>query len=148
VAFTVQPLAGQEAEFYRNHFGGLVGVSTHHDVKDSGLTLGLDYARQFSRLWGMVSYIELVSSDLERDFILAVGGSFYPKRHLSLVLALGLESAEDDATRATEFAFLIRMGAGYGFRITDESALGPTLLVDWSNNRWTSLVAVAMVVGF
>ena len=77
---------GTEHEFHRNHFGGVAGVSTHHDTDDSGTTLGLEYTRQFLPKWAITAYLELVSSKLERDIVVAVGGVFYPIRGLALSL--------------------------------------------------------------
>ena len=140
--------------FHRNHFGGVVGVTTHHDSGESGLTLGLDYARQMTRHWAFAGYIELVSSDLERDLILAVGATYYPMRGLSLVVAPGIESAKRDVEVGgevrieDEFDFMLRFGISYVARLTDEAGLGPVLLVDWAGDRWTSVFGLAMVVGF
>jgi len=143
-----------EHEFHRNHFGGLIGVSTHLDNDDSGFTLGLEYARQFSLHWALGAYTELVSSNLERDVILAVGGIFYPIRGVSLVVAPGVEFASKDVEhhgeveQENETEFLLRLGAGYGFQVTSQAGLGPVLLFDRTGNRWTLVFALGMVVGF
>jgi hypothetical protein len=144
----------EEREFHRNHFGGFLGVSTHSDLDEAALTLGLDYTRQFSPHWAVAVYTELVSSQLERDVILAVGGIFYPTPGLSLVLAAGVEAAAKEIDRngeieqENEFDFLLRVGAAYGFRLTAEAALAPTLLVDRVGDRTTFVIGLATVVGF
>ncbi len=143
-----------DQEFHRNHFGGLIGGSTHSDTDETAATIGLEYARQFSPWWALAVYTELVSSSLERDIIVAVGGIFYPVRRLGLVLAVGAESAETDVEHngeietENETGFLLRMGVGYGFRVTPQAGLGPMVLVDKAGDRWTVVYALSMVVGF
>jgi len=143
-----------EHKLHPNHFGGLIGVSTHHDIDDSGFTLGLEYARVFSSRWAIAAYLELVSSVLERDVVFAVGGIFYPIRGLSLVLAPGVEQVEKDVEvhgaveKETELEFLLRFGVGYAFRLTPAAAIGPAVFVDRTRDRWTSLVSIGMFVGF
>jgi len=143
-----------EGEFHRNHFGGLIGVSTHSDTDDAAFTLGLDYARRFSRRWAISAYVELVSSDIERDVIVALGGVFYVIRGLAVIVAPGVESATREVQvhgqteQEEELEFLLRVGAAYGFPLTPQAAIGPFVFVDWAGDRWTTLLAVGMVVGF
>jgi hypothetical protein len=80
-------------EFHRNHFGGVLGTSFHHESDETAPTLGLEYARQFTRHWAISGYVELVSSDLERDIILAAGVIFYPVHWLGFMVAPGVEQA-------------------------------------------------------
>ena len=151
---TVAVHGGTEHEFHRNHFGGFVGVSTHHDTDDAGSTLGLEYARVLSRRWAVTTYLELVSSSLERDVVLVVGGIYYPMRRVGLVLAVGGESVEKDVVvhgtteTESELELLIRAGIAYGFPLTPTAALGPALFVDRAGDRWTTVVGITMVVGF
>ena len=151
---TVAEHRGTEHEFHRNHFGGLAGVSTHHDTDDSGTTLGLEYTRQFSPKWAITAYLELVSSRLERDIVAAVGGIFYPIRGVALILGPGVESVEKDVEvhgvveQETELEFIIRVGVAYAFELTPNAGIGPVLMVDRGRDRWTSLIAIGMAVGF
>jgi hypothetical protein len=150
---TVAEHRGTEHEFHRNHFGGFLGASTHSDTDETAFTLGLEYARQFTLRWAVVSYIELVSSDLERDIILAVGAIFYPMRRLGLVVAPGVESASKDVEhhgkveKENEAEFLLRLGAAYGFPV-GQASLGPAVFVDWAGNQWTLVYGIGMVTGF
>jgi hypothetical protein len=143
-----------EHEFHRNHFGGLVGVSTHQDSGESGTTLGLEYARQFSPKWAVGAYLELVSSKLERDLIVAAGGIFYPIRGLSFILAPGFESVEKEVLvhgiveTESELELMIRVSVAYTFELTPEAGIGPILAIDWTDHRWTSLIAIGIAVGF
>jgi hypothetical protein len=151
---TVAEHRDTEHEFHRNHFGGLVGVSTHHDTDDSGPTLGLEYARQFTPKWAITAYLEQVSSQLERDLIVAVGGIYYPIQRLGLILGPGFESVEKDVEvhgtveQERELELIIRAGVAYVFELTPDAGIGPVLMVDRGRDRWTSLFAIGMAVGF
>lgn len=144
----------EEHEFHRNHFGGFLGTSLTFDPDAAAPTLGLEYARQFSPHWAVAVYTELVSSRLERDIIVAVGGIFYPTSGLGLILAVGAEAAEKEIDRngeielESELGLLLRVGAGYSFRLTPEAALGPTLFVDRVGDRTTLVFGLGVVVGF
>ena len=48
----------------------------------------------------------------------------------------------------TELAFILRTGIGYSFPLTPEATAGPILLVDHARDRWTTLFALGMIVGF
>jgi len=154
VGVQVQAQQGDtEHEFHRNHFGGFLGASTHSDNNETGFTLGLEYARQFTRRWAVVVYNELVSGDLERDIILAVGGVFYPTPRLGLVVAPGVEFAGKEVEhhgaveKEDETEFLLRLGAAYGFPV-GQASLGPAVFVDWTDSRWTVVYGIGMVTGF
>jgi hypothetical protein len=142
-----------EHEFHRNHFGGFLGASTHSDNHETGFTLGLELARQFTPRWAVVAYTELVSGDLERDIILLVGGIFYPMRGLGLVVAPGVEFASKDVEHhgevetESETEFMLRLGAEYGFPV-GQASLGPAVFADWAGNRWTFVYGIGMVTGF
>jgi len=161
------PLVGQEHlqnpdddtgepahEFHRNHFGGFLGGSAHSDIDEVALTLGLEYTRQFSPHWGATAYGGLVSSRLERDLVVAVGAAYYPIRPLRLILAVGAEAADKEVIHngetetEQELALLVRVGVAYGFRVTPEASIGPTLLVDQVGDRTTIVFGLGMVVGF
>jgi hypothetical protein len=145
---------GPAHEFHRNHFGGFLGVSAHSDIDEVAPTLGLEYTRQFSPHWGASAYVELVSSKLERDLVVAVGAAYYPTRALGLVLAVGAEAADKEVIHngetetEQELALLVRVGVAYGFRLTPEATIAPTLLVDQVGDRTTVVLGMGMVVGF
>jgi hypothetical protein len=161
------PLVGQEHvpgpedetgepahEFHPNHFGGFMGVSARSDVDEVAPTMGLEYARRFSKRWAVAIYTELVSSQIERDIVVAVGGIFYPTSGLGLVLAVGGEFADKpvehngEIVEETELEFMVRAGAAYGFGITSTAAVAPTLFVDQVGDRTTIVLGLGMVVGF
>jgi len=142
-----------EHEFHRNHFGGFLGASTHFDNDETGFTLGLEYARQFTPRWAVTAYTELVSGELERDIIFAVGAIFYPMSRFGLVVAPGVELANRDVAHhgavenEDETEFMLRLGAAYGFAV-GQASLGPAVFADWAGNRWTLVYGIAMVTGF
>ena len=162
------PLAGQEREetpstedgeakhvLHPNHFGGFIGFSTRSDVDELAPTIGLEYARVLSRHWAVISYVELVSSQLERDMILAAGVAYYPRTiPVSLVLAVGVEGADKEviengeAETESELAFLVRVGISYAFSLTPTAALAPTFIVDQAEGRTTFVFGLGMAVGF
>ena len=143
-----------EHEFHSNHFGGFLGTSIRHEADEAAATLGLEYARQFTRHWSVVSYVELVSSNLERDIILLAGVGYYPVKRLALILAPGIEQASRDVEHngeveeEQELEFLVRVGAAYGFRLTPQASLGPTVFVDTAGGKVTTVLGLTMVVGF
>ena len=164
---TSNPLVGQDSqripveeadepaeEFHRNHFGGMFGISGRSDLDEGAPTMGLEYVRVFSPRWGAVIYTEMVSSQLERDIIVAVGATYYPIRLLSIALALGAEAAEKEvihngeAETESELAFLVRIGIAYGIRLTPTAAIAPTLLIDQAEDRTTYVLGIGMAVGF
>lgn len=136
----------EEHAFHRNHFGGFMGASTHSDTGDTGFTLGLEYARQFTPRWAVTVVTEQVTSDLERDVILLAGAIFYPLPRIGLVVAPGVEVAKKDAEH-DETEFLLRLGASYGFPV-GQASLGLALFVDRAAERWTFVYGIVMVTGF
>jgi len=147
------PAASAEHEFHKNHFGGFLGASTHSDSKETGFTLGLDYARQFTPRWAAIAYTELVSGESERNAILAVGAVFYPMNRVALVLAPGVEFVSKDVEhhgaleKEEETEFLMRFGIAYSFPL-GEASLGPVVFADRAGDRWTLAYGLGMVTGF
>jgi len=145
--------AGAEHAFHRNHFGGFLGASTHSDNDETGFTLGLEYARQFTPRWAAAAYTELVAGNLERDVIIAAGAIFYLVPRLGLVFAPGVELAKIEVERdgevekEDETEFLLRVGAGYSFPV-GQASLGPVVMVDHTGDRWTFVYGLGMVTGF
>ena len=143
-----------EHEFHRNHFGGFLGTSIRHEADEAAATLGLEYARQFTPHWSVTGYVELVSSNLERDIILLAGVGYYPVKRLALILAPGIEQASRDVEhngevkQEEELEFLLRVGAVYGFRLTPQASLGPTVFVDTAGDKVTTVLGLTMIVGF
>lgn len=140
-------------EYHVNHFGGVVGGATHLDTNESGLSIGLEYARQFNPRWAAVSYLELTSGTGERDVIISAGVIFYPTPRLGLIFGPGIELVEKDVNHhgeivtESEAELMWRIGAGYGFPL-GEASIGPAFFADYAGDRWTIVYGIAMVTGF
>ena len=145
---------GEELEYHRNHFGGFFGGSTRMDGGETAVTMGLEYARQFHPRWAVASYLEVISSQLERDLVFIVTGVFYPIPRLGLALGPGFEAADrvvdedGEIAEENELELLMRAGVGYGFALTETAALGPAVLADFTRHRVTLVYGLSMVVGF
>lgn len=146
--------ASAKHDFHVNHFGGFIGASRHMDSEDTAFTIGLEYARQFSRRWAVALYTELSSSDLERDVIVVVGGVFYPVARVALVVAPGVAQVSKDVEhhgkleQEVETEFLLRLGAAYAIPLNSQAAIAPTVFGDRGADQWTVVYGVSMVVGF
>jgi hypothetical protein len=144
---------GEKHAFHKNHFGGFVGASTHSDNDETAFTLGLEYARQFSRHWAISGYVEQVSGALERDIILLAGVIFYPLPRLGIVAGPGFELADKqvdhhgEVEEEGETEWLFRVGAAYGFSL-GQAGIGPAVFIDWNETRWTAVYGISMVTGF
>jgi len=145
----------QEHTLHPNHFGGLLAVSGRSDIDELAPTIGLEYARVFARHWAVVTYVELVSSQLERDIILAAGVAYYPRIiPVSLGLALGIEGYDEEVVHGgmteTEsgVALLVRMSLAYAISLTPTAALAPTIMIDQAQSRTTVVIGLGMAVGF
>ena len=140
--------------FLMTAFGGVIGVSMRSDIDEGAPTIGLEYTRQFSPHWAATTYVELVSSQLERDIVLVVGTTYYPIPPLGLVLGVGVEGADKEVTHngqpetESELAFLVRVGVSYGFRVAPTASIAPTVLVDRVGDRTTVVLGMGLVVGF
>ena len=131
-----------------------MGASRHTDLKDVAFTLGLDYARRFSRHWAVAFYVESVSSSIERDAIVAAAGVFYLMPRWSVILGPGAEivnretMVDGQLEEETALELVVRAGTGYAFPLTANAGLGPALFADWTRERWTIVMGLAVVVGF
>jgi hypothetical protein len=106
---------GTEHGHHRNHFGGLIGVSTHSNTDDMGPTIGLEYARMLSKRFALAGYVEMVSGRLERDVVVAAGLIYYQLPRLGVMPAPGLGPAVfvDWASDRWTSVFDLGMTAGF-----------------------------------
>ncbi len=93
---------GEEHEYHKNHGSAFLGATTHLDPEDTGLTIGVEYARRFSRLVAVGVTVEMASSSLERDIILGLPVILYPWRGLALVAMPGAELATGEEEHGGE----------------------------------------------
>ena len=66
-------------EYHKNHGATFLGATTHLDDDDTGFTIGAEYARRRGLL-GVGFMVEMASSRIERDIIIAVPVFLYPWR--------------------------------------------------------------------
>jgi len=142
-----------EREYHKNHGAAFLGASTHLEDDDTGLTLGVEYARRFG-LWGAGVYVEMTSSRLERDAILGVPVFLYPWRGLALFVAPAVQVVSVDVEIGgeteveRELELLFRIGTAYWFSLGGPVGVGPTFMADVVNGHWTLVYGVSIGVGF
>jgi hypothetical protein len=98
--------------------------------------------------------VESVSSNIERDVIVAAAAIFYVMPRWSVLLGPGIESAATEDTvngeteKESELQLMLRAGTGYGFPLAPSAALGPALFIDWVPDRWTVVLGLVTVASF
>jgi hypothetical protein len=128
---------GEEHSF-KNAVGLFLGASTHLDTDDTGFTVGADYERLISYPWGAGLIVDFASSNIERDFIVAVPLYFHPIHWLRLSAAPGMELAghsEPGHDTETHTEFLVRAGAEAEIVLGPAHALAAAFKVDWAGDR-------------
>jgi len=146
--------SGEEHEYHKNHGAAFLGATTHLDPKDTGFTIGVEYARRFSRLVAISVTVEMASSSLERDVILGLPVILYPWRGLAFTLGPGVEVATEEEEHGEEIKevtkaeFLMRFGVGYWFALNETVAASPAIFADVVGGRWSLVYGVVFGVGF
>ena len=144
----------EEHGYHKNHGAAFLGATTHLDPGDTGFTIGVEYARQFSRLLAVAVTVEMASSSLERDIILALPVILYPWRGLALTLGPGVEAATEEEEHGEEIKevtkaeFLMRFGLGYWFALNQTVAASPAVFADVAGGRWSLVYGIVFGVGF
>ena len=144
----------EEHEYHKNHSSSFLGATTHLDPNDTGFTIGVEYARRFSRLVAVAVTVEMASSTLERDVILGLPVLVYPWRGLGLTVGPAAELATreeehgDEVKEVTEVEFLLRFGVGYWFALNETVAVSPAIFADVANGRWSLVYGVLFGVGW
>jgi hypothetical protein len=145
--------AAQHGEEHRNKnaVGLFLGASTHLDTDDTGFTVGADYERLIGYPWGAGLIVDFASSNIERDFIVAVPLYFHALHWLRLSAAPGLEVAghsEEGHEAEVEREFLLRVGAEGEIELATQLGLAAAFKVDWAGDRWTLVYGLGLVVAF
>ena len=154
------PLTGQEhgesgtqqahAE-HANHAGLFVGAASHLHTDETGIAIGLEYARRLAHRVYLDVFAEYASSKLERDFIVGIPLEVVPVGGLSLSAGPGIEflSVEDEetGTEESETEFLLRLGAGYYLSL-GRLTLRPTFNADYAGGHWTLVYGATLGVPF
>jgi len=157
-----QLLLAQEAEeshadehHFDNAVALFVGASTHLRTEhgnETGLTIGLEYARRVSS-WLKVGLLgEVILSEQERNFVLLLPFFAHVTPHLLLVAGPGLEHVERETEAGGDREdpkadFLGRIGAIYEVEVNNW-AIGPQINADVSGGHWTLVYGVTFGIGF
>jgi hypothetical protein len=143
-----QPVAHEE---HRNQVGVFVGAASHLHQKETGIAVGLEYARRLTHWVAVGAYAEYASSKLERDFIVGVPLEVEPVGRLALWAGPGIEfvTVEDEATgeEENETEFLLRMGTGYVFPL-GRLTVRPSFNADYAGGHWTLVYGAALALPF
>lgn len=123
--------------YHASIFGGLTTVQKYSDA-----TFGLDIERYLNPQFG-ISLIGDFAVNNHAHQIAALGFVYHFAPQAKFVLAPG---AEFVGTRAK---FLVRVGLGYDFKLSDKLTLGPVVNADFVKGYATAWVyGVALGMGF
>jgi len=116
----------------------------------TGPSAGMDYTRDLSPRIGIGAIAEFATAG-EREALVAASLVVRLGEALKLVAAPGLileqeleSSSEEESSRQTRF--VVRIGAGYGFEVSDNVELVPILYLDLIDGKEDS-VEVHLVYG-
>ncbi len=143
-----EPTAHEE---HRNQLGVFVGAASHLHQKETGVAVGLEYARRLTHRVGIGAFAEYASSKLERDFIVGVPLEVEPVGRLALWAGPGIEfvTVEDEATgeEENETESLLRMGTGYVFPL-GRLTVRPSFTADYAGGHWTLVYGAVLALPF
>ena len=150
------PAAAQEAaEPEREKLNGIgifTGFLTNFEADTTGPSAGMDYTRDLSPRIGIGAIAEFATAG-EREALFAASLVVRLGEAFKLVAAPGLilekeqeleSSSEEHSSR--ESRFVVRIGAGYGFEVSDNVELVPILYLDLIEGKENS-VEVHLVYG-
>ncbi len=148
------PAAAQEAaEPEREKLNGIgifTGFLMNFEADTTGPSAGMDYTRDLSPRIGIGAIAEFATAG-EREALVAASLVVRLGEALKLVAAPGLileqeqeSSSEEHSSRQTRF--VVRIGAGYGFEVSDNVELVPILYLDLIEGKEDS-VEVHLVYG-
>ncbi len=119
-----------------NHLALFVGATTPFEETDeTSFTVGADYVRRLSELWGIGPLVDFTFGDFKRTALAGAGLFFYPVGGLRLLGAPAVELVEKDqptsegVTTKHDGHFTLRLGAAYEFHVGSYS-IAPTLNID------------------
>ncbi len=125
-------------DYEKNMLNVLVGV-TDEGRRDNGATLGLEYERRLSKLFGVGVVAEHVFGDL--DFSVYAVPLFFHTGRWKFVVAPGIETGD----LGTEF--LVRVGGDYAFEAGDWE-IAPGLDVDFVDGDQVLVIGLSIGKGF
>jgi hypothetical protein len=129
--------------------GGATHVGSDGHASETGIAIGLEYARRVANWLKVGVLAEYASSETQRDYIFALPLFAHLTRGLLVVAAPGVEfaSVEEAGHEEEETEFLMRFGTVYEFEI-NKWAIGPQINADLVDGHWTLVYGVAFGIGF
>ena len=138
---------GEHHDFHRNHLSFFLGVTDGREAEgggeeDAADTLGLDYERRLTRVFGVGLLLEFVGGD-QREGVVGIPVTFHAGRAAKFLLAPGVErNLEID-----DYEFLVRVGFAYDFEV-GRITLAPALNVDLVDGEQIYVYGVNIGWGF
>lgn len=127
------------AGHHKNHVAVFVGAIDEHE--ETAFSLGLDYERRLSRVFGIGVLTHYAFGDV-RSFALAAPIFLHATERLKFSLAAGYEDANHE-DRET----LIRLGVEYGFEV-GRLTMAPMFAVDFVEDEEILVLGVNIGRGF
>jgi hypothetical protein len=141
----------QAHEEHANHAGLFLGAASHLHTDETGIAVGLEYARRLTHRVYLDVFAEYASSKLERDVIIGIPLEVMPVGGFALSAGPGVEfltvEDEETGTEEHETEFLLRLGAGYYLPL-GRLTLRPTFNADYAGGHWTLVYGAALGIPF
>jgi hypothetical protein len=134
-------------ELHRNHFSFFVGITAGGDAEGDGEesaspTLGLDYERRLTRLFGIGFLADVAGGD-RREFIAAIPLVFHAGKSAKIIVAPGIERNKETGHDET----LLRLGFMWDFPVR-RMTLSPAFNVDMVHGEQVYVVGLNVGWGF
>ena len=130
---------GGEHAFHSNVVAAFVGV-TSEDRREEAFTLGLEYERRFTPVFGLGVVAERAFGDLD-FWVFAVPFAWH-NGPWKLYVAPGVEDSDDHGSE-----FLFRVGVEYGFEVGNFE-VAPQLDIDFVDGEEVLVLGVTIGKGF
>lgn len=121
-------------------FIGNTYENTHHG-SENGFTVGFTYERRLSTLLGVGGAYEYTAGDFDK-WSIGIPLFIHPYKGWRFQLAPGLEHKKG------EDEFLFRIGAAYGFMLSDRWMMIPEIAVDFVDGDEAVVFGLAVGFGF
>ena len=125
----------------RNELGPYLGFASASG--DHGLSVGLDYERRLTRLFGVGVVLEYTDGDF-RDGLAAISFDWHVWKELKIFAAPGIEVEREDGSSGA----LLRLGVDYGFPIAPRLEIVPAAAIDFSDENTTVVLGAVLAWKF
>ena len=113
-----------------------VGITD--DRGDNVFSMGLDYEYHLSELIGVGALVDVAGGDV-RSSVLGIPVFFHPVGGLFVLVAPGIEFQVDGDNE-----FLVRLGVGWEFEVSEKWILAPTVDIDFVDGDKVYVYGVAV----